>query len=133
MTTPETPDGETSFVAIKQTMEPFGETKYKMKFAGSETLNVSNFTIRKDRTIPILFVGGVIFMIGVAIGSYWNHRRLWLQVEPDGGVVMAAHVNKNMFSMKKRFRCRDCLCWSTALYRSVREVRGRRRVHGWWH
>lgn len=102
MTTPETPDGETSFVAIKQTMEPFGETKYKMKFAGSETLNVSNFTIRKDRTIPILFVGGVIFMIGVAIGSYWNHRRLWLQVEPDGGVVMAAHVNKNMFSMKKK-------------------------------
>lgn len=40
-------------------------------------------------------------MIGVAIGSYWNHRRLWLQVEPDGRVLMAAHVNKNMFSMKK--------------------------------
>ncbi|MFJ7952415.1 cytochrome c biogenesis protein ResB [Lysinibacillus sp. NPDC096418] len=101
MTTPETPNGETSFVAIRQTMEPLGETKYQMKFAGVETLNVSNFTVRKDRTIPILFVGGIIFMIGVAIGSYWNHRRLWLQVEPDGRVIMAAHVNKNMFSMKK--------------------------------
>ncbi|MFJ7667439.1 cytochrome c biogenesis protein ResB [Lysinibacillus sp. NPDC097195] len=101
MTTPETPEGETSFVAIKQTLEPLGENQYKMKFESVETRNMSGFTIRKDRTIPILFIGGIIFMIGVAIGSYWNHRRLWLQVEPDGRVLMAAHVNKNMFSMKK--------------------------------
>jgi len=101
MTTPDTPEGETSFVAIKQTLEPLGENQYKMKFESVETRNMSGFTIRKDRTIPILFIGGIIFMIGVAIGSYWNHRRLWLQVEPDGRVLMAAHVNKNMFSMKK--------------------------------
>lgn len=101
MTTPDTPEGETSFVAIKDTLEPLGENQYKMKFKSVETRNMSGFTIRKDRTIPILFVGGIIFMIGVAIGSYWNHRRLWLQVEPDGRVLMAAHVNKNMFSMKK--------------------------------
>lgn len=101
MTTPETPEGETSFVAIKQTLEPLGENQYKMKFMGVETRDTSNFTVRKDNTIPILFVGGIIFMIGVSIGSYWNHRRLWLQIEPDGRVVMAAHVNKNMFSMKK--------------------------------
>ncbi|MGE7672731.1 cytochrome c biogenesis protein ResB [Lysinibacillus sp. NPDC094403] len=102
MTTPETPKGEVSFVEIrKPPLEPLGENKYRMKFAGAEMRNSSNFTIRKDSTIPILFVGGIIFMIGVVIGSYWNHRRLWLQVEPDGQVLMAAHVNKNMFSMKK--------------------------------
>ncbi|CAM5213036.1 Cytochrome C biogenesis protein OS=Lysinibacillus sphaericus OX=1421 GN=LS41612_16660 PE=4 SV=1 [Lysinibacillus sphaericus] len=101
MTTPETPEGETSFVAIKQTLEPLGENQYKMMFESVETRDMSGITIRKDSTIPILFVGGIIFMIGVAIGSYWNHRRLWLQVEPDGHVLMAAHVNKNMFSMKK--------------------------------
>jgi len=101
MTTPDTPEGETSFVAIKQTLEPLGENQYKMKFESVETRDMSGFTIRKDRTIPILFIGGIIFMIGVAIGSYWNHRRLWLQVEPDGRVLLAAHVNKNMFSMKK--------------------------------
>lgn len=72
-----------------------------MKFAAAEMRDMSGITVRKDSTIPILFVGGVIFMIGVVIGSYWNHRRLWLQVEPDGRVLMAAHVNKNMFSMKK--------------------------------
>ena len=102
MKTPETPKGEVSFVEImKPPLEPLGENKYRMKFAGAETRDSSNFTIRKDSTVPILFVGGIIFMIGVVIGSYWNHRRLWLQVEPDGRVLMAAHVNKNMFSMKK--------------------------------
>lgn len=101
MTTPETPEGESSFVEIQNTLEPLGYNQYEMKFAGLETRDSTTITVRKDRTIPILFVGGVIFMIGVAIGSYWNHRRLWLQVEPDGRVVMAAHVNKNMFSMKK--------------------------------
>lgn len=101
MTTPKTPEGETSFVAIKQTLEPLGENQYKMKFTSVETRDMSGFTVRKDRTIPILFLGGIIFMIGVVIGSYWNHRRLWLQVEPTGYVRMAAHVNKNMFSMKK--------------------------------
>lgn len=102
MITPETPKGEVSFVEIrKPALEPLGENKYRMKFAGAEMRNSSNFTIRKDSTIPMLFVGGIIFMIGVVIGSYWNHRRLWLQVKPDGRVLMAAHVNKNMFSMKK--------------------------------
>ncbi|MFJ7730251.1 cytochrome c biogenesis protein ResB [Lysinibacillus sp. NPDC097231] len=102
MITPETPEGEVSFVEIrKPPLEPLGENKYRMKFASADTRNTANFTIRKDSTIPILFVGGIIFMIGVVIGSYWNHRRLWLQVEPDGRVLMAAHVNKNMFSMKK--------------------------------
>ncbi len=102
MTTPETPEGEVSFVEIMQPpLEPLGENKYRMKFAAAEMRDMSGITVRKDSTIPILFVGGVIFMIGVVIGSYWNHRRLWLQVEPDGRVLMAAHVNKNMFSMKK--------------------------------
>lgn len=102
MTTPETPEGEVSFVEIMQPpLEPLGENQYRMKFAAAEMRDMSGITVRKDSTIPILFVGGVIFMIGVVIGSYWNHRRLWLQVEPDGRVLMAAHVNKNMFSMKK--------------------------------
>ncbi|WP_341302083.1 cytochrome c biogenesis protein ResB [Lysinibacillus sp. FSL H8-0500] len=102
MTTPETPEGEVSFVEIMQPpLEPLGENQYRMKFAEAEMRDMSGITVRKDKTIPIIFIGGAIFMLGVVIGSYWNHRRLWLQVEPDGRVLMAAHVNKNMFSMKK--------------------------------
>lgn len=101
MYTPETPKGETSFVAIKQTLEPLGTTKYKMQFSNVETRNVSGITVRKDKTLPILMLGGIIFMIGVVMGSYWSHRRLWLQKTTDGRLIMAVHTNKNWFSMKK--------------------------------
>ncbi|KYG89063.1 cytochrome C biogenesis protein [[Bacillus] sp. KCTC 13219] len=101
MFTPETPEGETSFVAIRETLEPLGDNQYKMKFASVETRNMSGLTIRKDKSIPILFVGGFIFMLGVVIGSYWSHRRLWVEQLEDGTVRLAAHTNKNWFSMKK--------------------------------
>lgn len=101
MTTPETPDGEMSFVAIRQTVEPNGENKYKMQFKSVETRNMSGLTVHKDKTIPILIVGGIIFMLGVAIGSYWNHRRIWVEQLQDGTIRLAAHTNKNWFSIKK--------------------------------
>lgn len=101
MVTPDKPDGETSFVAIRQTLEPLGENSYKMEFAKVDTRDVSGLIVRKDKTIPFLIVGGIIFMIGVVIGSYWNHRRLWIQQLPDGQILLAAHTNKNWFSVKK--------------------------------
>jgi len=101
MITPETPEGEMSFVAIQETIEPLGETKYKMSFQSIETRDSTGLTIRKDSTIPVLFVGGFIFMLGVVIGSYWAHRRIWVEELPDGTIRLAAHTNKNWFGIKK--------------------------------
>lgn len=101
MITPEKPDGEVSFVAIQQTIEPNGDNAYKMAFQGVETRNMSGLTVHKDRTIPILAIGGFIFLLGVAIGSYWSHRRVWVQQLDDGTIRLAAHTNKNWFTIKK--------------------------------
>lgn len=101
MFTADTPQGETSIVGIQQTTEPLGENDYKMRFVSTEFTDISGLTIRLDRTIPILFIGGIIFLAGVAIGSYWQHRRMWITQQPDGTVHVAAHTNKNWFSMKK--------------------------------
>ena len=101
MFTPKTPKGETSFVAIQQTIEPNSENLYKMKFSSVETRNTTGLTVHKNQTIPILAVGGAIFMLGVVIGSYWNHRRIWIQQLEDGTIRLAAHTNKNWFSIKK--------------------------------
>jgi cytochrome c biogenesis protein len=101
MTTPETPEGETSFITIQNTVEPFGENRYKLAFQSAETRDVSGLTIRKDRTLPILGLGGLIFMIGVAQGMYFNHRRFWIQQKADGGILLAGHTNKNWFGLKK--------------------------------
>ncbi|HSJ38490.1 MAG TPA: cytochrome c biogenesis protein ResB [Planococcus sp. (in: firmicutes)] len=101
MFTPETPDGEVSFIVIQNTIEPLGENQYKLTFQGAETRDVSGLTIRKDKTLPILGLGGLIFMIGVAQGMYFNHRRFWIQQQADGSVLLAGHTNKNWFGLKK--------------------------------
>ncbi|AND41288.1 cytochrome c biogenesis protein ResB [Cytobacillus oceanisediminis] len=100
MYTPDKPDGEISFVAIRQTIEPFGDNEYKMAFKGIDTKNVSALTVRKDLTLWIIALGGVIFMIGVAQGSYWNHRRIWLR-RVNGEVWVAGHTNKNWHGLKR--------------------------------
>lgn len=100
MITPDKPDGEVSFVAIKQTIEPFGDNEFKMAFKGVETKNVTALTVRKDLTLGVLAVGGFIFMIGVVQGAYWNHRRIWIR-RVDGEVWVAGHTNKNWHGLKR--------------------------------
>ncbi|WP_298829842.1 cytochrome c biogenesis protein ResB [uncultured Planococcus sp.] len=101
LTTPETPEGETSFITIQNTVEPLGENQYKLTFQNADTRNVSGLTVRKDSTLPILGLGGLIFMIGVAQGMYFNHRRFWIQQKADGTILLAGHTNKNWFGLKK--------------------------------
>jgi cytochrome c biogenesis protein len=100
MVTPDKPEGEMSFVAIRQTLET-EVNEYKVNFVGAETRDISGLTIRKDKTLYILLLGGIIFMIGVAQGSYWNHRRIWIQKGSDNELLLAGHTNKNWFSLKK--------------------------------
>lgn len=100
MFTPETPEGEVSFVGIRQNLEPLGENDYKMTFIDVETKNVTALTVRKDHTLWFLLVGGFIFMIGLVQGSYWAHRRIWLQ-RINGELWIAGHTNKNYFTLRK--------------------------------
>lgn len=99
MFTPDRPKGEVSFVAIRQNLEPLGDNKYKMAFAGIETKNVAGLTVRKDLTLWILGIGGAIFMIGVIQGMYWNHRRIWVQ-RIGQELWIAGHTNKNWYGLK---------------------------------
>ncbi|MEH7380839.1 cytochrome c biogenesis protein ResB [Bacillus sp. JJ1533] len=103
MYAPDKPEGEISFVAIQQNIEPMGDNKYKMAFAGIEMKNVSGLTVRRDFTLWILAVGGAIFMIGVIQGSYWHHRRIWIQ-RKNNEVIVAGHTNKNWFGLKNEIR-----------------------------
>ncbi|KEZ53104.1 cytochrome c biogenesis protein ResB [Metabacillus indicus] len=100
MISPDKPEGETSFVAIQQTIEPSEDNQMKMKFEGVETKNLSALTVRKDNTLWFLGLGGAIFMIGVTQGMYWNHRRIWIRRNGDA-ILLAGHTNKNWYGIKK--------------------------------
>ncbi|WP_186668869.1 cytochrome c biogenesis protein ResB [Sporosarcina sp. BP05] len=100
MVTSDKPEGEMSFVAIQQTLET-EVNDYKVSFVSADTRDISGLTVRKDKTLYILLLGGIIFMIGVSQGSYWNHRRIWIQKGEGNELLLAGHTNKNWFSLRK--------------------------------
>ncbi|MDQ0257690.1 cytochrome c biogenesis protein [Evansella vedderi] len=100
---PDEDQGEISLVGIQINEELNGENDYRIRMIDVEMRNVTALTIRKDRTIPILSIGGIIFMIGLVQGSYWNHRRIWLQ-NRDGEIWVAGHANKNWHALKNDFQ-----------------------------
>ncbi|MBB5172950.1 cytochrome c biogenesis protein ResB [Texcoconibacillus texcoconensis] len=100
--TPSIPDGEKSVVGV-QTNEPIlGENEYRLELSGVEMNDVTALTVRLDRTLPLLIVGGFIFMVGLIQGSYWSHRRIWLQQKGEE-LWVAGHTNKNWQSLMKDF------------------------------
>ncbi|WP_332631598.1 cytochrome c biogenesis protein ResB [Halalkalibacter flavus] len=118
MFTPDTPEGEVSFVGIRTNLEPMGENDFKMTFVDVETKHVSALIVRKDYTLPILIIGGFIFMIGLVQGSYWAHRRIWFQ-RIDGKVWIAGHTNKNYLALRKEI---DYVISDTSLSAPVDQV-----------
>ncbi len=55
--------------------------------------------IRMDKAMPYIWVGAAISMIGLIMGFYWQHRRIWLRVD-EGKLSLGAHTNKNSFGLR---------------------------------
>jgi len=65
----------------------------------SMAMNTTYLNVRRDTAMPFVWVGAGISMIGLVMGFYWHHRRIWLRV--DGGVLsLGAHTNKNWYGMR---------------------------------
>jgi cytochrome c biogenesis protein len=60
----------------------------------------SYLNIRVDKALPYIWFGAAVSMIGLVMGFYWQHRRVWLRVD-DGKLLLGAHTNKNWFGLRK--------------------------------
>ncbi|GGF75581.1 cytochrome c biogenesis protein ResB [Paenibacillus albidus] len=56
--------------------------------------------VRVDRAMPFIWVGAAIVMLGLVLGFYWQHRRVWLTVD-DGVLTLGGHTNKNWFGFRR--------------------------------
>jgi cytochrome c biogenesis protein len=85
-------------------------SKLELTAGSMENVKISGFTsylnLRKDRAIPFIWVGAAISMIGLIMGFYWQHRRIWIRID-DGVLTLGGHTNKNWFGLRKE--CADVL------------------------
>jgi cytochrome c biogenesis protein len=99
--TPTRPEGETSWIFLGRTIEmPGVENEYALKMKDVKMHSVSGLLIRKELGLPVIFTGAIISMIGLIMGFYWQHRRIWIQRVEDE-IWIAAHTNKNWFGIQK--------------------------------
>lgn len=77
--------------------------RFEISADGMEDVEVSLYTstiaVRKDLTVPYLLVGGAICMLGLVMGFYWQHRRIWVRIDGNR-LTLGAHTNKNWHGMK---------------------------------
>ncbi|UQZ81966.1 Cytochrome c biogenesis protein CcsB [Paenibacillus konkukensis] len=79
-------------------------SKFELSVNSMDDVQFSEYTsylnIRVDRALPFIWVGAGISMIGLVMGFYWHHRRIWLRID-DGQLSLGAHTNKNWFGIRK--------------------------------
>ncbi|MBN3527668.1 cytochrome c biogenesis protein ResB [Paenibacillus apiarius] len=61
--------------------------------------STSYLNVRKDTAMPFIWVGAAISMIGLVMGFYWQHRRIWLRLDGQK-LALGAHTNKNWYGLR---------------------------------
>ncbi|WHX47409.1 cytochrome c biogenesis protein ResB [Paenibacillus woosongensis] len=86
--------------------EALGGINHKLRFdmIAMEDVDFIHFTsflnIRIDRAMPFVWTGLGIVMVGLIMGFYWQHRRIWLRID-DGILTLGGHTTKNWFGMRR--------------------------------
>lgn len=70
---------------------------------GMDNVDIINSTtylnIRVDKAMPFVWTGAAIVMLGLVMGFYWQHRRVWIRID-NGQLILGAHTNKNWFGLR---------------------------------
>lgn len=74
--------------------------RFGLVFKKPDLIDISGLNVRIDKAVPLIYFGAFIFMIGVVMGFFWQHRRVWVQTQ-EGTVLLAAHTNKNWFGLRR--------------------------------
>lgn len=79
------------------------DNQYTIDLDQLQMINKSGLIVRTDKSLPFLFAGGLISMVGLAMGFYFQHRRIWLRVQ-DQTLYLGAHTNKNWYSLRRELQ-----------------------------
>lgn len=98
---PATPDGERSWIFLGSTLgAPDVKPVYSFDFAMPDLTDISGLMIKKDKSRIFIYLSSGVVMLGMILGFYWQHRRIWIDFT-DGRMHLAAHTNKNWYGFKR--------------------------------
>lgn len=92
-------EGERFFYLNEDIVPLSDDSTLNVTLEDAELITASGLIIKKDYSLPFFLIGAIIFMIGVAQGLYWHHRRIWIHPKGDS-ILVAGHTNKNWFGLK---------------------------------
>lgn len=99
------------YFPMQKDKEKFGQDKINASIADKLEIKVQGMdnvhfaeastylNVRVDKALNFVWIGAAISMIGLLMGSYWQHRRIWLRID-DGQLSLGAHTNKNWYGMR---------------------------------
>ncbi|WNC17205.1 cytochrome c biogenesis protein ResB [Brevibacillus brevis] len=76
------------------------DPRYGLVIHKPDLIDITGLNVRMDKAVPLIYFGAFIFMIGVVMGFFWQHRRIWVQFQ-EGHILLAAHTNKNWYGMRR--------------------------------
>ncbi len=90
---------------ITQSTDP----RYVLTIERPDLINISGLMVRKDKMLPLIYFGCFVTMVGLVMGFYWQHRRIWVHAEQNR-LYLAGHTNKNWFGLRREMEVlRDTL------------------------
>ncbi|MCS1350929.1 cytochrome c biogenesis protein ResB [Mechercharimyces sp. CAU 1602] len=101
VTTPEKPEGEKMWVIAGVDWGKIQtENRYNINFGSIKHANETGLMVRTEKSLPIIFFGAAIGMLGLIVGFYWQHRRVWFRYD-EGTMYVGTHTNKNWYGFTK--------------------------------
>ncbi|MGD8189149.1 cytochrome c biogenesis protein ResB [Brevibacillus ginsengisoli] len=76
------------------------DPRFDLAIQKPDLKNITGLMVRKDTMLPLIYFGCFVTMIGLVMGFYWQHRRIWVHLE-NGMLYVAGHTNKNWFGLKR--------------------------------
>ncbi len=74
--------------------------RYTLGLQKPDIIDITGIMVRKDKMLPLIYFGCFVTMIGLVMGFYWQHRRIWIHLE-KGRLYVAGHTNKNWFGLRR--------------------------------
>jgi len=91
----------------------FSKPPYQMRRDAPEVFRLKDFSIHyasglqanRDPGVVLLWLGGSVMLLGLLVALFWSHRRLWIEVGPQGQgsrITLAASAHRNQPALEKR-------------------------------